>query len=170
MREEREEQDRIKACGENTSPQAFFRALGRMRFMSTVVIEAGHLAGTVSVPPSKSAAHRFLIAAALAGGGQVENPGDSQDLQATRSCLNRLTAREAGLPLLELRPDAVTLEDVFLKLTADDAPEGRDTEGPALDSGDGGEAGAGQEQAPDPQQPAGDEPAPAEYGKEEESQ
>ena len=77
---------------------------------------------------------------------------------------------QAGLPLLELRPDAVTLEDVFLKLTADDAPEGRDTEGPALDSGDGGEAGAGQEQAPDPQQPAGDEPTPAEYGKEEESQ
>lgn len=99
----------VRPAVKNTSPQAFFRALGRMRFMSTVVIEAGHLAGTVSVPPSKSAAHRFLIAAALAGGGQVENPGDSQDLQATRSCLNRLTAREAGLPLLDCGESGSTL-------------------------------------------------------------
>ena len=35
---------------------------------------------------------------------------------------------QAGLPLLELRPDTVTLEDVFLKLTADDAPQEEDEE------------------------------------------
>ena len=38
---------------------------------------------------------------------------------------------QAGLPLLELRPDAVTLEDVFLKLTADDAPADTDESGPS---------------------------------------
>ena len=77
--------------------------------MSSVVIEAAQLSGTVSVPPSKSAAHRFLIAAALAGGGQVEHPGDSQDLQATRACLDRLTAREEGLPLLDCGESGSTL-------------------------------------------------------------
>ena len=35
---------------------------------------------------------------------------------------------QAGLPLLELRPDTVTLEDVFLKLTADDTPQEEDEE------------------------------------------
>ena len=95
--------------------------------MSTVVIEAGHLAGTVSVPPSKSAAHRFLIAAALAGGGQVENPGDSQDLQATRSCLNRLTAREAGLhpALSDSRgPGGTGGRTIYRPGAADGAPPG----------------------------------------------
>ena len=43
------------------------------------------LSGTVTPPPSKSQAHRYLIAAALAGEGSViENLADSQDIQATR--------------------------------------------------------------------------------------
>ena len=77
--------------------------------MSTAVIQASRLAGTVVVPPSKSAAHRALIAAALAGGGEVENLGDSQDLRATRSCLERLMARGEELPMLDCGESGSTL-------------------------------------------------------------
>ena len=49
------------------------------------------LAGTVTPPPSKSQAHRYLIAAALAGEGSViENLADSQDIQATRWCMKTM--------------------------------------------------------------------------------
>ena len=77
--------------------------------MSTVEIEAGQLAGTVQVPPSKSAAHRYLIAAALAGGGKVHNLGDSQDLRATRTCLERLKEAGEELPLLDCGESGSTL-------------------------------------------------------------
>ena len=76
--------------------------------MSTVEIKAGQLAGTVQVPTSKSAAHRAMIAAALAGGGRVENLGDSQDIRATRACLDRLLGEE-GLPLLDCGESGSTL-------------------------------------------------------------
>lgn len=40
------------------------------------------LKGRITPPPSKSQAHRALIAAALAGGGsRIENLADSQDIQ-----------------------------------------------------------------------------------------
>ena len=46
------------------------------------------LKGRITPPPSKSQAHRALIAAALAGGGsRIENLADSQDIQATSRCL-----------------------------------------------------------------------------------
>ena len=77
--------------------------------MSTVIIEPGALEGTVQVPPSKSAAHRYLIAAALAGGGEICNLGDSQDLRATRACLEKLTAREERLPLFDCGESGSTL-------------------------------------------------------------
>ncbi len=49
------------------------------------------LSGTVTPPPSKSQAHRYLIAAALAGEGSViENLADSQDIQATRWCMKTM--------------------------------------------------------------------------------
>lgn len=49
------------------------------------------LSGTVTPPPSKSQAHRFLIAAALAGeGSSIENLADSQDIQATRWCMKTM--------------------------------------------------------------------------------
>ncbi len=49
------------------------------------------LSGTVTQPPSKSQAHRYLIAAALAGEGSViENLADSQDIQATRWCMKTM--------------------------------------------------------------------------------
>ncbi len=46
-------------------------------------------AGTVQAPPSKSYAHRLLIAAAL-GGGRVEYLAQSQDILATLDCLHAL--------------------------------------------------------------------------------
>ena len=49
------------------------------------------LSGTVTPPPSKSQAHRLLIAAALgAGVSTISNLADSQDIQATRRCLTAL--------------------------------------------------------------------------------
>lgn len=45
--------------------------------------------GTVTAPPSKSVAHRALIAAAL-GGGTVENVQLSQDIKATMRCISAL--------------------------------------------------------------------------------
>lgn len=51
------------------------------------------LQGTVTPPPSKSLAHRLLIAAALSDGRSViTGLGDSQDIAATRRCLSALGA------------------------------------------------------------------------------
>lgn len=41
------------------------------------------IAGTIAAPPSKSAAHRALVCAALAGGGQVSGVAPSADMRAT---------------------------------------------------------------------------------------
>lgn len=46
--------------------------------------------GELTPPPSKSAAHRTLIAAALAGGGRVEGILPSADMQATLDALEAL--------------------------------------------------------------------------------
>ena len=51
---------------------------------TTVVIRPGKLAGAVTPPPSKSQAHRLIIAAALAQGeSRLENVDLSQDIRAT---------------------------------------------------------------------------------------
>ena len=56
------------------------------------------LQGTVTPPPSKSLAHRLLIAAALSDGrSTITNLGDSQDITATRRCLSALGAGIEGL-------------------------------------------------------------------------
>jgi len=58
-----------------------------------VQIEPRQLAGTVTPPPSKSMAHRFLIAAALAEGtSTIRNVAFSQDIQATLRCMETLGA------------------------------------------------------------------------------
>ncbi len=58
-----------------------------------VQIHSGRFGGTVSVPPSKSAAHRMLIAAALADGTSViRNFSPSEDLNATIQALRALGA------------------------------------------------------------------------------
>lgn len=52
------------------------------------------LSGTVTPPPSKSQAHRLLIAAALGDGvSTLSGLADSQDIQATQRCLCALGVR-----------------------------------------------------------------------------
>ena len=58
-----------------------------------VKITPAKLAGTITPPPSKSQAHRVLIAAALADGESViSNVAFSQDIEATLNCLEHLGA------------------------------------------------------------------------------
>ena len=57
------------------------------------------LSGTVTPPPSKSQAHRLLIAAALSGGiSVIHGLADSQDIRATRRCLSAMCAGMEDLP------------------------------------------------------------------------
>ena len=57
----------------------------------TLTIFPSQLKGTVTPPPSKTQAHRFLIAAALAGeGSEIRNLADSEDIRATRRCLEEI--------------------------------------------------------------------------------
>ena len=59
-----------------------------------ITITPTKLTGTVTPPPSKSLAHRALIAAALADGESViSNVTFSQDIEATLSCLDNLGAQ-----------------------------------------------------------------------------
>ncbi len=59
-----------------------------------VCIRAGMAKGQVQAPPSKSAAHRALICAALAKGTSiVRGVGESQDLLATLDCIRALGAK-----------------------------------------------------------------------------
>ena len=68
-----------------------------------VTITPTLLKGTITPPPSKSQAHRLLIAAALSGGvSTISNLADSQDILATRRCLSAL-----GAGLEELGPGVV---------------------------------------------------------------
>lgn len=64
-----------------------------------LTITPAKLRGTVTPPPSKSQAHRLIIAAALAAGeSTITGLGDSQDITATRRCLAALGARIDDLP------------------------------------------------------------------------
>ena len=59
-----------------------------------VTITPRLLKGTITPPPSKSQAHRLLIAAALAEGeSRVSNVAFSQDISATLSCMEALGAK-----------------------------------------------------------------------------
>ena len=58
-----------------------------------ITITPAKLAGAITPPPSKSQAHRLIIAAALAGGTSViTNVAMSQDIAATLSCMRALGA------------------------------------------------------------------------------
>ncbi len=52
--------------------------------------------GTVTAPPSKSMAHRALLAAALSPGSRVDNIAYSKDIEATLACLRALGATVDG--------------------------------------------------------------------------
>ena len=59
-----------------------------------VTIRPQKLCGTITPPPSKSQAHRLIIAAALADGESVlSNVAFSQDILATLSCMEQLGTR-----------------------------------------------------------------------------
>lgn len=75
-----------------------------------LTITPGALSGTVTPPPSKSQAHRYLIAAALAGEGSViHNLAGSQDIQATRRCMAELKTNSNHLPRLDCGESGSTL-------------------------------------------------------------
>ncbi|MEG0440810.1 MAG: 3-phosphoshikimate 1-carboxyvinyltransferase, partial [Oscillospiraceae bacterium] len=76
----------------------------------TVTITPTRLEGTLTPPPSKSQAHRLLIAAALAGGtSQIENLADSEDIAATKNCLTALMEKSNRLPTLDCHESGSTL-------------------------------------------------------------
>lgn len=87
-----------------------------------ITITPAKLSGEITPPPSKSQAHRLLIAAYLAGGeALVQNVANSQDIAATRACMSALLAPPAGeqpaaeplteraLPLLDCGESGSTL-------------------------------------------------------------
>jgi len=87
--------------------------------MADLFVRPGLLHGTVEPPPSKSDGHRALIAASLAGDMSLVRglPADaSEDIQATRRCLealtsgvNRLDCGESGTTLRLLIPLAAAM-------------------------------------------------------------
>ena len=72
-------------------------------------ITPGPLEGTVTPPPSKSQAHRAILAQLMAGGGTVSNLAASQDIEATRRCAAALKTEGDGLPLLDCGESGSTL-------------------------------------------------------------
>lgn len=61
--------------------------------MERVIISPSRLTGEVHIPPSKSAAHRNIICAALSGGTSVITPAcHSEDIDATLRCVKALGA------------------------------------------------------------------------------
>ena len=60
--------------------------------MSRIKIERSIASGDVNVPPSKSMAHRALIAGALTGGSVIRNIAYSKDILATLGCLEAMGA------------------------------------------------------------------------------
>ncbi len=61
--------------------------------MAAIKLHPGRLSGVLSVPPSKSVAHRAIICAALAKEESVVSPVDvSDDMRATLQCMTALGA------------------------------------------------------------------------------
>ncbi len=75
-----------------------------------ITITPASLSGVVTPPPSKSQAHRLLIAACLAGGeGRVTNVAKSEDITATLACMAALNTPSAELPQLDCGESGSTL-------------------------------------------------------------
>ncbi|MDE7243452.1 MAG: 3-phosphoshikimate 1-carboxyvinyltransferase, partial [Oscillospiraceae bacterium] len=75
-----------------------------------LTITPSRLSGTVTPPPSKSQAHRYLIAAGLAGDrSKVTNLAESQDVRATRWCMKALRTSGRRLPELNCFESGSTL-------------------------------------------------------------
>lgn len=69
--------------------------------MSIVEIKNSILNGNVTIPPSKSAAHRALICSYLAGGGSVSPIIDSNDMRATVGVIDALKNNEDVMNCIE---------------------------------------------------------------------
>ncbi len=68
------------------------------------------LHGDVTPPPSKSLSHRALIAATLAGSvDRIVNLAESQDIAATRRCMEALLTPSDGFPCLNCGESGSTL-------------------------------------------------------------
>lgn len=80
----------------------------------------GRLQGTVNIPPSKSAAHRAMLCAALAEGRSVLSPIElSNDMRATINAITALGAKA------EFSDSTLTIDGIggnIAKNTADNAP------------------------------------------------
>lgn len=78
-----------------------------------VTINPTILRGSITPPPSKSQAHRAMLAMMLSGGdGELQNLSRSQDIDATQRCAAALTAKGApcdGLPMLDCGESGSTL-------------------------------------------------------------
>ena len=73
--------------------------------MKNVKVSPAKLSGNISLPPSKSAAHRAIICASLAKGKSVIHPVElSDDIRATIGCMKALGARA------ELTGDTLTVD------------------------------------------------------------
>ena len=73
-------------------------------------VTPGLLHGAVTPPPSKSLSHRALIAGRLAGAAdRIENLASSQDIEATKRCLDALFRLDSGFPLLDCGESGSTL-------------------------------------------------------------
>lgn len=69
--------------------------------MSKVLIKNSILNGSLTIPPSKSAAHRALICSFLAGGGTVSPMIDSHDMKATCQTIEALKNGDNVLDCIE---------------------------------------------------------------------
>ncbi len=84
--------------------------------MSVARLQNSILSGAVAAVPSKSDAHRALICAFLAGGGEVKGVSSSEDITATENALKALkngdgviNCRESGSTLRFIIPVAAAL-------------------------------------------------------------
>ena len=76
----------------------------------TVTITPAQLRGRIIPPPSKSQAHRLLMAAYLAKGeSSLENLAQSQDILATQACMTALLTPGPDLPALDCGESGSTL-------------------------------------------------------------
>ena len=69
--------------------------------MSIVKIQNSILRGEITVPPSKSAAHRALVCSFLAGGGKVSPIISSNDMQAMQQVIASLKADKSIVDCIE---------------------------------------------------------------------
>ncbi len=69
--------------------------------MSIAIIKNSILNGSVAIPPSKSAAHRALACAFLAGGGSVSPIISSNDMRAMQQVIDALKSGERVIDCIE---------------------------------------------------------------------